>query len=147
MLYFLFFLRFSSDTNLNIMNNIIYTITNPLRMTWRRNYDRKLISIRFTSFRNMSSSIERSITLSAISLAYTRSQRSRQRTNIHDTIAFKISSYSGESRRNRSDSVPFRFPGSDTSRACAFLRGRNLFTKPNFQALKHTDNLLTLAEA
>ena len=44
-LYFLFFLRFSSDTNLNIMN-IIYTITNPLRMTWRRNYDRKLISIR-----------------------------------------------------------------------------------------------------
>lgn len=47
-LYFLFFLRFSSDTNLNIMNNIyyIYTITNPLRMTWRRNYDRKLISIR-----------------------------------------------------------------------------------------------------
>lgn len=45
-LYFLFFLRFSSDTNLNIMNNIIYTITIPLRMTWRRNYDRKLISIR-----------------------------------------------------------------------------------------------------
>lgn len=45
-LYFLFFLRFSSDTNLNIMNNIIYTITNPLRMTWRPNYDRKLISIR-----------------------------------------------------------------------------------------------------